>query len=209
MISRVVATLIGRKNRSSLFLILSVVCLVGTLFLPIWSIGLSAPQYSGKLALGMNVWISEIKGAKEHDIQNINILNHYIGMKVIDTNAIPELKYMKYIVWYLIAVGLLATLLPKRSFFLWFFFASLAFVGLMGVYDLFLWESDYGHNLGQNAAIHIPGMSYQPPLIGRKHILNITATSWPHLGGLLAILSGGFSLLSLTSFYVAKKEQIK
>jgi hypothetical protein len=30
-------------------------------------------------------------------------------------------------------------------------------------------------------------MSYQPPLIGSKQLLNFTATSWPATGGLLAI----------------------
>ena len=53
-----------------------------------------------------------------------------------------------------------------------------------------MWEYDYGHNLNPEAAIKIPGMSYQPPLFGSKMLLNFKAVSLPALGGWLAILSG-------------------
>ena len=33
------------------------------------------------------------------------------------------------------------------------------------------------------AAIKVPGMTYQPPLLGAKQMLNINAHSWPASGG--------------------------
>ena len=57
------------------------------------------------------------------------------------------------------------------------------------MYDFYKWEYDYGHDLDPTAAIKIPGMSYQPPLIGTKQLLNFTATSWPASGGWLAIVA--------------------
>ena len=39
----------------------------------------------------------------------------------------------------------------------------------------------------KRAAIKVPGMSYQPPLIGGKQLLNFHATSWPDAGGWAAI----------------------
>ena len=50
---------------------------------------------------------------------------------------------------------------------------------IAGLVDFYLWGYDYGHNLSDDAAIKVPGMTYQPPLIGTKQLLNITASSWP------------------------------
>ena len=61
--------------------------IIGSLFLlglfvfPLWNIMLGAPQYPEPL--GMNIHIDGIKGFNEFDIQNIDGLNHYIGMKTI------------------------------------------------------------------------------------------------------------------------------
>ena len=56
-----------------------------------------------------------------------------------------------------------------------------------GLVDFWHWEYDYGHRLDfEHAIIKIPGMSYQPPLIGVKQLLNFTAVSWPDVGGWLA-----------------------
>jgi copper chaperone NosL len=59
----------------------------------------------------------------------------------------------------------------------------------LGVYDFWRWEYDYGHNLSADAAIRIPGLSYQPPLFGSKQILNFVAHSYPDAGGWLLIAS--------------------
>jgi hypothetical protein len=65
-------------------------------------------------------------------------------------------------------------------------------VAVAGLVDFWKWEYDYGHNLDMTQAIiKIPGMSYQPPLIGSKQLLNFTASSWPGLGGWAAGLSLG------------------
>ena len=54
---------------------------------------------------------------------------------------------------------------------------------------------DVGHapveSLEEVAIIKIPGMTYQPPLIGSKKLLNFRATSWPHTGGIALTLAAG------------------
>ena len=47
----------------------------------------------------------------------------------------------------------------------------------------------------ENAIIVIPGMSYQPPLIGSKQLLNFVATAWP--GGAAIALGLAFVLAAL------------
>jgi copper chaperone NosL len=53
--------------------------------------------------------------------------------------------------------------------------------------DFYRWEYEYGHDLDPAAAIIVPGMAYQPPLIGYKQLLNFSAWSWPDVGGYLLV----------------------
>ena len=69
----------------------------------------------------------------------------------------------------------------------WAVFAAVAIVGLA---DFYKWEYDYGHDLDlENAIIKMPGMTYQPPLIGSRQLLNFRATSIPAPGGYALIVS--------------------
>src|SRR5690606_17885076 len=62
--------------------------------------------------------------------------------------------------------------------------------GIAALVDFYLWGYDYGHNLDPNAAIVVPGMAYQPPVIGTKQLLNFTAFSGPDTGGWIFLASG-------------------
>jgi copper chaperone NosL len=68
---------------------------------------------------------------------------------------------------------------------------------LAGLIDFYRWGYNYGHNLDPNAAIQVPGMTYQPPLIGYKNLLNFTAYSGPDVGGWILIASGTLAGLLL------------
>ena len=76
-------------------------------------------------------------------------------------------------------------------------------LGIAGGIDFYKWEYDYGHNLNPEAAIKIPGMTYQPPLLGTEQLLNFTATSLPDVGGIFVIASGliGMGVLLLEIFF--------
>lgn len=158
-----------------------------TLFLfPMWQITLIAPQYPD--GVSMYIWINQISGDTPGTLQNINILNHYVGMKYIEPESIPELKYFPYIVLGMTFLGLLFGILNKRGLFLTWA-VLMAALAAAGLYDFYLWEYDYGHNLSPTAPIKIPGASFQPPLLGTKLILNFTAKSYPHISGYFAGLS--------------------
>jgi hypothetical protein len=159
---------------------------------PMWRIDLGAPQYPE--GLGMRIWVHQIQGATPNDLQNINGLNHYIGMAPIHPNEIAELRFMPWVVAGLIGGALLVAALGKRTL-LFGYTAVYAAVAAAGLYDFWQWEYDYGHNLDPTAAIRIPGASYQPPLIGAKKILNFTAASWPDVGGIAAFVSLALVLL--------------
>ena len=151
---------------------------------PMWRVDLKAPQYPE--GLGLRIWINQIQGATPNGLNSINGLNHYIGMKAIEPGQIPELRFMPYIVVGLILAGLVVAALGRRRLLYGYVGVFLA-IAVAGLYDFWRWEYDYGHNLDPTAAIRIPGMSYQPPLVGGKQLLNFHATSWPDLGGWAAI----------------------
>jgi copper chaperone NosL len=162
---------------------------------PLWRIELEAPQYPE--GLGMRIWVNTVTGAQPNDLQNINGLNHYIGMKPIHPEAIPELQYMPLIVGALIVLGL-ATAVAGRRWLLYAWALAFITVAVAGLADFYAWLYDYGHNLDPHAAIQVPGMSYQPPLIGSRQILNFRAHSYPALGGWMAILAGTLAGIALT-----------
>jgi copper chaperone NosL len=81
--------------------------------------------------------------------------------------------------------------------------------GIVSMVDFWKWEYDYGHNLDPNAAIIVPGMAYQPPLIGFKQLLNFGAYSIPATGGWIFVGVGVALLLcSIREWRRQKKEKI-
>ncbi len=173
--------------RARWLLVASVVMLGLALFFPLWRISLIAPQYPE--GLGMHIWAHTVAGIGPNDLQNINGLNHYIGMQLIVPESIPELRIMPPGIVAMCVLGLLVAWRGNRRL-LQVWAVTLLLSALVGLADFYKWEYDYGHNLDlENAPIKVPGMSYQPPLIGSKKLLNFTATSWPAPGGVLAILA--------------------
>ena len=192
-------------QKSQLFMIVSVL-LLGTLyFLPLWNITLEAPQYP--TPIGMNIYINKISDANPNDLKNINLMNHYIGMKEIPEHM-EEFDIFPIVIASMMVLGLIFAFFGiPRLYILWF--VMMACLGIIGMYDFYLWEYDYGHNLSAKAAIKFTDelgqpMAYQPPLFGAKTILNFRALSYPRLGAFALMLSMGFSLVA---FYFRKKEQ--
>lgn len=168
---------------------IAVVLMASAFLLPLWRVDLIAPQYPE--GLGMLIRIDGVEGLKPNDLNSINGLNHYIGMKAIDPDAIPELKWMPWILGTLVVSGILVTVMGRRvPLNVWG--AVLMVVLSVGLWDYWRWGYDYGHDIDrEHAIIKIPGMTYSPPLIGRKQLLNFTATSWPSSGGIALALAAG------------------
>lgn len=163
--------------------------LVVVLFVPLWQIELQAPQYPEGLVLKMHPH----KLAGNVDI--INGLNHYIGMKTLHTEDFIEFTVLPYIIGFFALFCFLVAVINKRKWLV-ALFVSFCLFGIVAMCDFYRWNYDYGHNLDPNAAIQVPGMSYQPPLIGYKQLLNFGAYSIPDIGGWIFI---GVGLLLLTA----------
>jgi copper chaperone NosL len=189
------------NNISSRTRIISIICAVAlgvSLLFPLWRIDLTAPQYPE--GLGLKIYPHKIGG----DVEVVNGLNHYIGMKTLHTEDFIEFTLLPYIIGLFALMGLLVALL-KRRWLLYTYTGLFVVFGIVAMYDFYRWEYDYGHNLDPNAAIIVPGMAYQPPLIGFKQLLNFGAYSFPDVGGYIFIVVG--LLLVVTAFLEWKKSR--
>lgn len=166
-----------------LLLLLAAAALVFVLFLPIWRIDLDAPQYPEGLMLEIHA-----KGLKGN-VDIINGLNHYIGMKTLHNEDFIEFTVLPFCIIFFSVLFAVTAFVNKRKLLNAAFILFVLF-GILAMYDFWRWEYDYGHNLDPNAAIIVPGMAYQPPLIGFKQLLNFGAYSFPDTGGWIFIGAG-------------------
>lgn len=161
-----------------------------SLFMPIWRIELQAPQYPEGLML--QIYASKLGG----NVDIINGLNHYIGMQTLHEDNFIEFTILPYIISFY-AILIIVTALINKKKMLYISFSSFVLFGVVAMVDFWRWEYNYGHNLDPEAAIIVPGMAYQPPLIGFKQLLNFGAYSIPDIGGWLFIACGVFLLTAV------------
>ncbi|HHG84703.1 MAG TPA: hypothetical protein ENJ82_08130 [Bacteroidetes bacterium] len=191
-------------KKSGILMIIGSLSLIGLFFLPLWSITLGAPQYPEPI--GMHIWVNKIADKNPNDIKNINLMNHYVGMKQIPEHM-AEFDLFPYVIGIMAGIGVVLGFLGKYKLFL-VWFIVMALLGIAGMYDFYLWEYDYGHTLSPKAAIKFVDdlgkpLAYQPPMFGTKVILNFTATALP-LAGAYVLFAG--MMTTVLAFFVGKKE---
>lgn len=184
------------KTSTRIIIAIASLAMISAYYVPLWQILMWAPQYPE--GLEMKIWIDNLSG----DVRIISALNHYIGMKHIEVSMFPEFKYMIYIVGVLIGFGLLTSLVNRR-FMLVAFGSLIVASGIAALVDFYLWGYDYGHNLDPTAPIVVPGMAYQPPVIGTKQLLNFTAFSGPDIGGWIFLVIG-ITIIGLLALEIFK-----
>ncbi|CAN5299557.1 hypothetical protein BH09BAC2_BH09BAC2_04430 [soil metagenome] len=193
-----------KKKISVLSTVLLVMCAVAmayAAFAPLWKIDLAAPQYPE--GLGLLIYPSKLGG----NVDIINGLNHYIGMKTLHADDFIEFKILPYLILFFAALFLAAALV-RRKMFVNIVFGLFVLFGIIAMVDFWRWEYDYGHNLNPEAAIIVPGMAYQPPLIGYKQLLNFSAYSMPSTGGWIFV-GCGLVLIFIIFFEWRRAKQFK
>ena len=190
------------KPASRIIIALASLTLIGTYFFPVWFIFLIAPQYPEGLT--MNIWLNKLTG----QVEIINGLNHYIGMKHITVDMFPEFNFLVYIVAFFILFGLVVALTGKRKL-LFAYLVLTVLGGAAAILDFYQWGYKYGHNLDPKAPIQVPGLYYQPPVIGHKRLLNFDAYSYPDVGGWIVVGVGVcFFLTWLYEWYKIKNRTV-
>jgi copper chaperone NosL len=184
-----------------LVLILCSAGLVTVLFVPMWRIDLQAPQYPEGLML--LIYPNKLAG----NVDIINGLNHYIGMKTLHTEDFMEFTVLPYIIGFF-AISFILVAISNRIKSLYIICLLFVGFGILAMYDFWRWEYNYGHNLNPEAAIIVPGMAYQPPLIGFKQLLNFGAYSMPDIGGWIFVSVGVLVLFCTVMAWRSSKKNI-
>ncbi len=197
-------------KKASILMIIGPLLLIGLYVFPLWNIMLGAPQYPEPL--GMNIHIDGIQGASEFDIQNIDGLNHYIGMRHLPkAEDMWEFSTFPLVIGGMVALGVLIGLLGffGKVSYKWFlgWFVLMSILGVLGMYDFNAWMVDYGTNLDPNAIMKLTNldgtpMSYKPPLFGHAKMLNFDVTSLPHTGGYMMFVG---MMLTVVAFFIGKR----
>ncbi|HET9279039.1 MAG TPA: nitrous oxide reductase accessory protein NosL [Flavitalea sp.] len=186
---------------SRIIIAVGALALIIMFFVPAWSIYLIAPQYPE--GLSMQIWLHKISG----QVEIINGLNHYIGMKHIDANMFPEFSFLPYVLVFFILIGLAIAITGSRKLLFSYLVLSVI-AAVAALVDFYMWGYDYGHNLDQTAAIQVPGLSYQPPVIGHKKLLNFDAFSYPDTGGwILVAVTALFGVIWFLEWRKQKKQK--
>lgn len=167
----------GRRERRLIWIAAAV--LLPVFFfpvLPIWAMKLWAPQY--REGLSLTIYTNTIRG----DLQSINTLNHYVGMKHITADDFREFTYLPQALTFFGVMALVAALVNRRwiAIFGWLVFTGFAVYMFS---DYARWLYDYGHHLDPRAPIKLP--LFTPPLIGFKQMANFKVLSTPMPGTLL------------------------
>lgn len=161
---------------SSVLVSFASLLLFASLYFPWWGMQFIAPQYPE--GLDIIVYPHELEG----QIDIINGLNHYIGMKEFSEKNFPELNYLPYVIGWLAVLVLICGC--WRS---WRGLAAVAMLyavgGVLGIYDIYRWLRDFGMNLDPRAPIKID--PFVPPVYGENQIANFMTHSYFSSGAFL------------------------
>src|SRR5688572_19365010 len=128
------------SNYSRILIAAGSLAMVAAYFLPFWSIYLIAPQYPE--GLSMQIWLYKITG----QVDIINGLNHYIGMKHIKAEMFPEFGFLIYVFGAYILAGLGVAIAGNRKLLLGYLVLFVS-GGIAAMVDFYKWGYDYGHDL--------------------------------------------------------------
>jgi len=186
------------RGRARVAIALLCVPLLLSFLFPLWRISMTAPQYPH--GLYMDIWSYKLTGGNGgHDVEEINNLNHYIGMQHITRSELADLDWMPAALGALVLLGLRTALLGNVRLLIDMAMLA-AYVALFAfgrfVYVLYR----FGHDLDPKAPVRLP--PFQPVIVGSKRIANFVTHSYPHLGALLVgVFVGGLWLLTLYALW--------
>lgn len=184
-------------------LVAAALLLLPVYFLPLWKMTMFAPQYPDGLRLEIHAYKLE-GGNRGQDIKEINLLNHYIGMKDLTAADFTEFKWMPFVVGALALLFLRATIHGKMSSLLDVFVVFLYF-GLFSLWSFAYKLYRYGHDLAPTAAVKVD--PFMPPLFGHKKLANFEVYSYPAAGSyILAAVALVLTIAVIWAWRQAKAE---
>lgn len=162
-------------------LVVVALALLPTLFLPVWEITLEAPQYPQ--GLHMTIYSNELTG----DLDEINILNHYIGMAQIRPDEFVEFIFIPFFILRFVAFALLAALVGRMAVAA-IGYIDFAIFGAVMMVDFQTWLAKFGQDLSKDAPMTFD--PFIPNFFGTTEIGQFAVTSYPGIGGAIMLAAG-------------------
>jgi hypothetical protein len=167
---------LGLGTRS--LLILAFLLLVPSYLFSLYDMTMFAPQYPGGLRL--HIYSYKLDGGHNgQDTKEINVLNHYIGMRDLSTDEFTEFKWIPFVVGALGLLFLRAAVLGKLSHVVDVLMLYLYF-GLFALWSFAYKMYWYGHHLAPTASVKVD--PFTPPLFGYKKLANFEVYAYPGPG---------------------------
>ena len=113
-------------KKSKIAMFVGVILPLALFLFPLWNITLEAPQYP--IPLGMDIYINDFADTHPHDIKNINLMNHYVGMQYIP-ESIPEFKIFPAVIISMVIIGLIIAFKANYKWYLGWFSLPVRFPG--------------------------------------------------------------------------------
>jgi len=179
---------------SRLLLLLAVVAVAASLFFPLWQLKLVAPQYQEGLNLYIYAYKIAAGGLNGHDLNEINNLNHYIGMKPIRQADFTEMQVMPFVFGILILLALRAIVFGEMGNLIDLFAIS-SYFGLFSIGSFYYRLYTYGHDLDPKAAMTIK--PFTPLIFGTQRVANFEQSSYPMAGTYLLWVFMGLLVLAM------------
>lgn len=157
--------------------------------LPWWHMKLHAPQYPKGLTLEAHV------NSMSGDVAEIDILNHYIGMRPL-TEAAPLERKLAWFAVTSMAASLIAASFT-RTWWAGIFSLPLILFPAVFLLDLRYWMHDFGMNLDPSAPLSNSIKPFSPPVLGHGVIGQFTTDAYVGTGLMTAVGAGVLTLVAL------------
>ena len=131
---------------------------------PMWHINMKAPQYPE--GLDLYIYSYTVDGGNDgNDVQEINVLNHYIGMAPLDRASLTDLDWIPFLFAGMIIFALRTAVIGKVSSMIDLLVMT-TYAGIFGFGRLYYKLYTFGHNLDPKAPITVD--PFMPVMWGHR-----------------------------------------
>ncbi|TFH30790.1 MAG: hypothetical protein E4H00_04540 [Myxococcales bacterium] len=172
---------------------------------PMWFINMKAPQYPE--GLDLYIYSYKVEGGNDgNDLQEINVLNHYIGMAPLDRTAFSDLDWIPFLFAAMIIFALRTAVIGKVGSMVDLLVMT-TYAGIFGFGRLYYKLYTFGHNLDSRAPVTVD--PFTPVMIGKKQIANFLTEAGPGLGTIyVSIFATGLTALLLAHLIIGRKRHL-
>lgn len=173
----------------TLLMLIAAALLLISIFLPYWKLTLFAPQYPGGLKAVLYV------NRADGDIQELDLLNHYIGMRPMNEAAPLERSLSIFMIAGVVLLAA-AAIYVHSPIALFLTLPAIMYPAFF-LGDLYFWLRNFGTNLDQAAPLSGSIKPFVPPILGDSTIAQFKTNASFEVGLYLSIAASIIIIIGL------------